>query len=95
MKRTFETKSRDTDHVLLTLTVIVAVSRGADFRPDGFQAGVLRRPDRSEFQDTILQPVAWPRKQTRRSRLFAALNSVETIFSVPWTLMAVFPETRR
>jgi hypothetical protein len=75
--------------------VIVAVSRGADFRLDGFQTGVLRRPDRSEFQDTILQPVAWPGKQTKRSRLFAALNSVEMIFSVPWSLMAVFPETRR
>jgi hypothetical protein len=93
VKRTFENKSRDTDHVLLT--VIVAVSRGADFRPGGFQAGVLRRPDRNKFQDTISQPVAWPGKQTWRSRLFAALNSVEMIFSVPWSLMAVFPEPRR
>lgn len=50
VKRTFETKSRDTDHVLLT--VIAAVSRSVDFRPDGFQTGVLQRPDRSEFQDS-------------------------------------------
>jgi len=75
--------------------VIVVVSRGADFMPDEFQAGVLRRPDRNEFQDTILQPVAWPGKPTRWSRLFAALNSVEMIFSVPWSLMAFFPEARR
>ena len=35
------------------------------------------------------------RRPDKRSRLFAALNSVEMIFSGPWSLMAVFPETRR
>jgi hypothetical protein len=75
--------------------VIVAVSRGADFRPDAFRADVLLRPDRCEFQDTILQPVAWPGEQTPRSRLFAALNSAGMIFSVPWSLIAFVPEARR
>ncbi len=78
---------------IAALRVVVAVSRGADFRPDEFQAGVLRRPDWSEFQDTILQPFARPGNQRRRSRLFVALNSVEMIFCVPSHLMAFFPET--
>jgi hypothetical protein len=38
VKQLFEIKPCDTD---VLLTVIVAVSRGADFRPDEFQTGVL------------------------------------------------------
>jgi putative transposase len=50
---------------------------------------------RVAFFGDLRPSIGNPTTPPRRSRLCAALNSIEMIFSVPWSLMAVFAENRR